>query len=111
MTFNVREEAFGIGQPDLVAKYGVGESVGRSRKILEDDYGIAVKVENFVAITTGVDPSKFAGKSGRIDEEVMQHGNGKPVVDSGGLRPGELVSKYSKGQCFCTYQDSHSKEN
>jgi hypothetical protein len=39
-----REEAVGIGQPDSVAKYGIGESAGRSN-IVEDDYGISVKAE------------------------------------------------------------------
>ncbi|KAL7541835.1 hypothetical protein ACHAXR_011246 [Thalassiosira sp. AJA248-18] len=90
MTFSVREEAVGIGQPDSIAKYGIGESVGQSN-VLEDDYGIAVKSEAFVDIVTGVDPSKFAGKSGRIGEEVMRRGlgfgsDGRPV----GMDAGEL---------------------
>ena len=47
VTFYVREEAVGIGQPDSVAKYGIVESVGNGRSdILEDDYGIAVKAES-----------------------------------------------------------------
>ena len=66
VTFSVREEAVGIGQPDSIAKYGIGESVGRSGEVLEDDYGIAVRAESFVDIVTGVDPSRFAGMSGRI---------------------------------------------
>ena len=37
----------GIGQPDSIAKYGIGESVGRSG-IVEDDYGISVKAERSV---------------------------------------------------------------
>ena len=89
MTFDVREEAVGIGQPDAVAKYGITESIGSGRMdVLEDDYGIAVKSDSFVDIVTGVDPSKFAGKSGRIGEEVNRRGlgfgsDGKPVIDTG----------------------------
>lgn len=102
MTFPVREEAVGIGQPDSVSKYGIGESVGRSN-VLEDDYGIAVKAESFVDIVTGVDPSKFAGKSGRIGEEVMKRGlgfgsDGKPVMDSsGGAGMGSLARELGDG--------------
>eukprot|EP00956_Cyclotella_meneghiniana_P045578 scaffold375039_cov73-Cyclotella_meneghiniana.AAC.2 len=90
---SIREEAVGIGQPDSVAKYGIGESVGRSGEVIEDDYGISVKAESFVDIVTGVDPSKFAGGSGRIGEEVIRRGlgfgaDGRPVAGSGG-RTGE----------------------
>lgn len=96
VTFEVREEAVGIGQPDSVAKYGIGESVGRSGEVLEDDYGIAVKPESFVDIVTGVDPSKFAGGSGRIGEEVLRRGlgfgaDGRPVISST-VPSGESVS-------------------
>ena len=45
---HVREEAVGIGQPDSVAKYGIGESVGRAGDVVEDDYGISVKAERSV---------------------------------------------------------------
>lgn len=78
MTFDIREEAVGIGQPDSVAKFGIIESVGNGRSgVFEDDYGIAVKAESFIDIVTGVDPSKFAGKSsGRIGEEVTRRGLG-----------------------------------
>lgn len=91
MTFSVREEAVGIGQPDSVAKYGIGESVGRSGEVLEDDYGIAVRAESFVDIVTGVDPSRFAGRSGRIGEEVTRRGlgfggDGRPAgSEAGGM--------------------------
>jgi hypothetical protein len=74
--FEVREEAVGIGQSDSIAKYGIGESIGRSGEVLEDDYGIAVKPERFTDIVSGVDPSKFTGGSGRIGEEVMRRGFG-----------------------------------
>jgi hypothetical protein len=89
VTFDVREEAVGLGQPDAVAKYGIGESIGRQGDVVEDDYGISVKAESFVDIVTGVDPSKFTGGTGRIGEEVTRRGlgfgvDGKPVVSSGG---------------------------
>jgi ribosomal protein S19E (S16A) len=54
--------------------------VGNS-EVLEDDYGIAVIPEHFIDIVTGVDPSKFAGGSGRIGEEVLRRGFGFGVVD------------------------------
>lgn len=41
----------GIGQPDSVAKYGIGESVGRSGEVVEDDYGISVKAERLELTT------------------------------------------------------------
>lgn len=87
MTFDICEEAVGIGQPDSVAKFGIIESLGTD--VVEDDYGIAVKADCFVDIVTGVDPSKFAGKSsGRIGEDVMRRGLGigldgkNPLLDS-----------------------------
>jgi hypothetical protein len=76
VTFEVREEAVGIGQPDSVAKYGIGESIGREGEVLEDDYGIAVEPERFVDIVTGVDPSKFTKGSGRIGDDVRRKGLG-----------------------------------
>ena len=80
VTFEVREEAVGVGQVDSTAKFGIGESVGHQGEVLEDDYGIAVIPEHFVDIVTGVDPSKFAGGSGRIGEEVLRRGLGFGVV-------------------------------
>jgi hypothetical protein len=44
--------------------------------VLEDDYGIAVLPERFTDIVSGVDPSKFAGGSGRIGEDVARRGFG-----------------------------------
>lgn len=79
LTFEVREEAVGIGQVDSTSKYGIGESVGRSGDILEDDYGIAVIPERFTDIVSGVDPSKFATGSGRIGDEVLRRGFGYGV--------------------------------
>ena len=66
----------GIGQPDSVAKYGIGESIGRAGEVLEDDYGIAVEADRFVDIVTGVDPSKFSKGSGRIGDDVRRRGLG-----------------------------------
>ncbi|KAL7480133.1 hypothetical protein ACHAW6_005845 [Cyclotella cf. meneghiniana] len=102
VTFDFREEAVGIGQPDSVAKYGIGESVGRAGDVVEDDYGISVKAESFVDIVTGVDPSKFSGGSGRIGEEVMRRGlgfgaDGRPVLASSGGRPGETSENANDG--------------
>jgi cleavage and polyadenylation specificity factor subunit 2 len=97
VTFDVREEAVGLGQPDAVAKYGIGESIGGlGDNVVEDDYGISVKAESFVDIVTGVDPSKFAGGTGRIGEEVTRRGlgfgvDGKPAVSSGGGGDGDNV--------------------
>lgn len=76
VSFEVREEAVGVGQSDSTARYGIGESTGRADGVLEDDYGIAVKPERFTDIVSGVDPSKFAGGSGRIGEEVKRRGFG-----------------------------------
>lgn len=76
MTFEVREEAVGIGQPDSTAKYGIGESVGQSGEVVEDDYGISVQHDRFTDIVSGVDPSKFAGGTGRIGEDVLRRGFG-----------------------------------
>eukprot|EP00934_Nitzschia_sp_Nitz4_P004338 Nitzschia sp. Nitz4//scaffold138_size62050//1928//4771//NITZ4_006381-RA/size62050-processed-gene-0.43-mRNA-1//1//CDS//3329535746//4328//frame0 len=74
LTFEVREDAVGIGQKDSTAKFGIGET-GNS-EVVDDDYGIAVVPEHFVDIVTGVDPSKFAGGSGRIGENVLRRGFG-----------------------------------
>jgi hypothetical protein len=61
---------------------------------LEDDYGIAVLPDRFTDIVSGVDPSKFAGGSGRIGDEVRSLGFGvdgkrlstKTNVKSGAVR-------------------------
>ncbi len=76
LTFGVTEDAVGIGQKDLTL--GIGESM----EVIEDDYGIAVEPDHFVDIVTGVDPSKFAGGSGRIGEEVLRRGFGFGTVDN-----------------------------
>lgn len=86
MMFEAREEAVGIGQPDSIAKYGIGESIGRAGEVVEDDYGIAVKPEHFVDIY----PSNYAGGSGRIGDATKGLGfgfgsNGRPLLSSTGL--------------------------
>ncbi|KAG7358896.1 metallo-beta-lactamase superfamily protein [Nitzschia inconspicua] len=75
LTFEVREDAVGLGQRDQTAKFGIGESI-ESSEVVEDDYGISVVPDHFVDIVTGVDSSKFAAGSGRIGDEVMRRGLG-----------------------------------
>ena len=93
MTFEVREEAVGIGQSDSVAKYGIGESIARAGEILEDEYGIAVKPERFIDIISGIDSSKL-GVSGRIGEKVRSLAfgvDGRPLtgtIESSGKKVG-----------------------
>jgi hypothetical protein len=87
VTFEVREEAVGIGQPDSIAKYGIGESIGQEGDVVEDDYGIAVKPESFVDIVTGIDPSKYKSGTGRIGDDVLKRGlgfgsDGRPLLAS-----------------------------
>ena len=53
MTFDVPEEAVGIGQLDSVAKYGIVEIVGHSDEVLEDDYGTTVSVVTRVMLVRG----------------------------------------------------------
>lgn len=99
----MREEAVGVSLADSTAKQGVGESVGRSGEVLEDDYGIAVNPDHFKDIVTGVDSSKL-GASGRVGEEVLRRGfgfgvQGRPVASStsGGLpaAPGQRAAQVS----------------
>jgi len=73
VTFQHTEDAVGIGQAD--SNTGGMDVVGNS-EVLQDDYGIAVQADHFLDIVTGVDPSKFAGGSGRIGEEVLRRGLG-----------------------------------
>ena len=79
VTFDIREEAPGIGQPDAYYAQDDGRAASQ---VLEDDYGIAVQPERFIDIVSGVDPSKFAGGSGRIGEEVLRRGFGYGVESS-----------------------------
>jgi len=91
MMFEVREEAVGIGQPDSIAKYGIGESIGQAGEVLEDDYGISVKPERFVDIY----PSNYAGGgSGRMGDTGGRGlgfgfgADGRPLLSSTGGIPG-----------------------
>lgn len=91
MTFEVREEAVGIGQSDSVAKYGIGESIARVGEILEDDYGIAVKPERFHDILSGTDFSKL-GVTRQVGETVRSLAfgvDGRPLT---GTIDGKKVS-------------------
>ena len=88
MSFEVREDAVGVGQSDSIAKYGIGETFGRADDLVEDEYGIAVKADRFTDIVSGVDPSKFAGGSGRIGEEVIRRGFGYGASVGLGGKPG-----------------------
>jgi cleavage and polyadenylation specificity factor subunit 2 len=96
VTFEIHEEAVGIGQPDVVAKYGIGESIGRAGEVLEDDYGIAVLPEKFTDIVSGVDPSKFAGGSGRIGDEVMRRGLGYANDAKGSKKSAKVKSSSAR---------------
>lgn len=94
--FEIREEAPGIGQADT--QYAMDD--GRASQVLEDDYGIAVQPERFTDIVSGVDPSKFAGGSGRIGEEVLRRGFGYAGVDgkgAGGGKPAAARKRTSIG--------------
>jgi hypothetical protein len=82
VVFETKEEAAGVSRDDVIAKFGVGESTGKHGEGLEDDYGIAVVQERFTDIVSGVDPSKFAGGSGRIGHEVLRRGFGYGVDGS-----------------------------
>jgi hypothetical protein len=76
LTFELREDAVGVGQRDVTARFGIGESMENTAEgVLEDDYGIAVIPDQFRDIVTGVDPNKF-GPSGRIGDEVSKRGLG-----------------------------------
>jgi Cleavage and polyadenylation factor 2 C-terminal len=97
VTFDIREEAVGLGQPDSIAKYGIGESVGRSGEVLEDDYGISVEADRFTDIVSGVDPSKFAGGSGRIGDEVKRRGLGYDLDNIGSRKTKSAAAASNSG--------------
>ena len=87
-----------MGQIDSTAKFGIGESVGHQSEVLEDDYGIAVIPDHFIDIVSGVDPSKFAGGTGRIGEDVLRRGFGFGVVGGvGDPKTGGGKSKKKRG--------------
>lgn len=97
VVFEIREEAVGIAQPDSTAKHGVEESAGRRGEVLEDDYGISVLPEHFTDIVSGVDPSKFAGGSGRIGEEVSKRGFGYAVDSKRSSGPARISEDEENG--------------
>eukprot|EP00536_Pseudo-nitzschia_multiseries_P006857 jgi/Psemu1/193992/e_gw1.151.72.1 len=72
LTFELREDAVGVGQQDLTARFGIGESLDHnSEDVLEDDYGISVRHEQFRDIVTGVDPSKFGAQKDEINKRGL----------------------------------------
>jgi Cleavage and polyadenylation factor 2 C-terminal len=105
VTFEVREEPAGIGQPESVPKFGIGESYGRPGEILEDDYGISVQPERFIDIVSGVDPSKFAPGTGRIGEE-MKRGFGYGVTDPARTSSSNSNSGFGKNHKLVTMNKS-----
>jgi Cleavage and polyadenylation factor 2 C-terminal len=110
VTFDIREEAVGLGQPDSIAKYGIGESVGRSGEVLEDDYGISVEADRFTDIVSGVDPSKFAGGSGRIGDEVKRRGLGYDL-DKIGNRKAKSASSVSNSNASRIISDIDERDD
>lgn len=70
LTFELREDAVGVGQRDVTARFGIGESIENS-EVLEDDYGIAVMPDQFRDIVTGVDPSKFGAQKDEINKRGL----------------------------------------
>ncbi len=81
LTFELREDAVGVGQRDVTARFGIGESIENS-EVLEDDYGIAVLPDQFRDIVTGVDPSKFGAQK----DEINKRGLGFAASGSGKLK-------------------------
>jgi Cft2 family RNA processing exonuclease len=74
MTFPDQEEAVGIGQDPVVAKFGIAESLGSSNNVLMDDYGIAVKADKFHDLVTGSDAAKYSthgGGTGRLADDAL----------------------------------------
>jgi len=70
LTFELREDAVGVGQRDVTTRFGIGESVENS-EVLEDDYGIAIVHDQFRDIVTGVDPSKFGAQKDEINKRGL----------------------------------------
>lgn len=63
----------GIGQDEVAFEHGL---TNPKSNVVEDDYGISVQHDRFTDIVSGVDPSRFAGGSGRLGEDVMRRGLG-----------------------------------
>lgn len=94
VTFDLVEPAVGIGQDDSKAKFGIGDTFTKTGTVIEDDYGISVQHDKFTDIVSGVDPSKFAGGSGRIGDDVLRRGLGYGVDGAGGPGgAGRLISE------------------
>jgi len=100
LTFELREDAVGVGQRDVTARFGIGESIENS-EVLEDDYGIAVLPDQFRDIVTGVDPSKFGSQKDEINKRGLgfaASGSGPSGTnkDDGGSGSGALKKRRRK---------------
>ena len=93
LTFELREDAVGVGQRDVTSRFGIGESMANS-EVLEDDYGISVLPEQFRDIVTGVDPSKFSSQKDEINKRGLGFASsGGGVSGVGGKDGGSKNSK------------------
>jgi cleavage and polyadenylation specificity factor subunit 2 len=93
LTFELREDAVGVGQRDVTARFGIGESIENS-EVLEDDYGIAVLPDQFRDIVTGVDPSKFGAQKDEINKRGLGFASsGGGTNGSGGKGDGTKSTK------------------
>lgn len=90
LTFELREDAVGVGQQDVTARFGIGESIENS-EVVEDDYGIAVLPDQFRDIVTGVDSSKNFGAQ---KDEINKRGLG--FASSGGSGGKDDAAKGTK---------------
>lgn len=63
--FDAHDDLQIVGQPK-----GIKEGTAGKAEFIEDDYGASVVPELFVDIVSGIDPSKIAGGTGRIGENV-----------------------------------------
>mmetsp|Transcript_20702 Transcript_20702/g.48885 ORF Transcript_20702/g.48885 Transcript_20702/m.48885 type:complete len:1171 (+) Transcript_20702:84-3596(+) len=93
LTFELREDAVGVGQRDVTSRFGIGESMTNS-EVFEDDYGIAVLPEQFRDIVTGVDPSKFSSQKDEISKRGLGFASSSGAASGVGSKDG--VSSNSK---------------
>lgn len=82
LTFELREPVVGVGQNEVTARFGIGESM--NSEVLEDDYGIAVLPDQFRDIVTGVDPSKFGAQKDEINKRGLGYASSSGAGGTGG---------------------------